>query len=105
MALMKNKQIGKILIEKGKISSENLQEALLLQRVQQLHQEQMEVAEAGWPPLMAMLDPPAAIIEPLTMEAPPLTKTWNVCQELGSASARVASTERVVFMPPARATT
>jgi general secretion pathway protein E len=32
MALMKNKQIGKILIEKGKITPENLQEALLLQQ-------------------------------------------------------------------------
>lgn len=32
MAVMKNKQIGKILVENGKISSENLQEALLLQQ-------------------------------------------------------------------------
>jgi general secretion pathway protein E len=32
MALMKNKQIGRILIEKGKISAENLQEALLFQQ-------------------------------------------------------------------------
>ncbi len=32
MSSMKNKQIGKILIEKGKISAENLQEALLLQQ-------------------------------------------------------------------------
>lgn len=32
MSLMKNKQIGKILIEKGKITPENLQEVLLLQQ-------------------------------------------------------------------------
>jgi len=36
MPLMKNKQIGKILIEKGKISSENLQECLLLQQNSEL---------------------------------------------------------------------
>jgi len=36
MSSMKNKQIGKILVERGKISPENLQEALLLQQSSEL---------------------------------------------------------------------
>lgn len=36
MSVIKNKQIGKILLDKGKISAENLQEALLLQQNSEL---------------------------------------------------------------------